>query len=138
MKAEELSIGDWVNVPNYYWDDSPYVGKVDGIVKKHGTYYLQFSDAFSAEIDKCEPIPITQEILEKNGFVLESEGWVYYKNPKLKEQDYICISFRHNGETRSVEINFMHKAQCVFRHIYDVHELQHAFRLCGITKEIEL
>ena len=59
MKPEELSIGDWVNVLNYHWDGSPYTGQVNGITKKHGTYYLQFGSALSAEIDRCEPIPIT-------------------------------------------------------------------------------
>ena len=41
MKAEELSIGDWINVTNYHLDGSPYTGQVNGITKKHGTYYLQ-------------------------------------------------------------------------------------------------
>jgi hypothetical protein len=68
MKASELSIGDWVKVLNYYWDGSPYIGQVDGIMKKHGTYYLRFGDALSTEIDMCVPIPLTPEILEKNGF----------------------------------------------------------------------
>lgn len=27
MKIQELSIGDWANVPNYYWDESLYVGQ---------------------------------------------------------------------------------------------------------------
>ena len=77
MKPEELSIGDWVNVLNYHLDGRPYTGQVNGITKKHGTYYLQFGSALSAEIDRCEPIPITKEILEKNGFKLKEKGVLY-------------------------------------------------------------
>ena len=126
IKPEELSIGDWVFMPQ----KNDFTKYTQGQIEAYDLFYGRIID--------CKPIHITSEILEKNGFVLESDGWVYYKNPELKEQDYICVSFRHNGETRRVEINFMHKAQCVFRHIYYVHELQHALKLCGIHKNIEL
>ena len=92
IKAEELSIGDWVNVLNYHWDGSPYSGQVNGITKKHGTYYLQFSSALSAEIDRCEPIPITKEILEKNGFSGEM-----YAIFKIDEHIWLEYCFSSSG-----------------------------------------
>ena len=138
IRVEEISIGDWVNVPNYYWDESPHVGQVDGIIKRHGTYYLQFSSAFSAEIDRCKPIPITPEIIEKNGFELKPDGWLW-SNEGLEEQNYIFIQFRKGCDgVRNCEINFIHRAQVTFKQLYFVHELQHALKLCGIPKNIEL
>lgn len=125
-------IGDWVNIMVEGYDNPTQI-------KEIGPFWVKVTqDEKDYEIVLIEPIPITPEILEKNGFVLESDGWVYYQNPEIKQQDYICVSFRHNDEPRSVEINFIHKAQCVFRQIYEVHELQHALKICGVSKNIEL
>ena len=132
IKIEEISIGDWVMYnPNVFIEDE-YEPTKECFPTK-----INSGEDIDLAIEGCYiPLPITPEILEKNGFVLESDGWVYYQNPELKQQDYICVSFRHNGEPRSVEINFIHKAQCVFRQIYEVHELQHVLKICGINKEI--
>lgn len=139
MKPEELSIGDWVNVLNYHYDGSPYVGQVDGITKKHGTYYLQFGSALSAEIDRCEPIPITPEILEKNGFV--GKPYAFYKNDEHSWLEYYYHEHRlqkwwkgvneWNNHAEVAEILF--QCQCHY-----VHELQHALNLCKANKTIEL
>ncbi len=139
MKPEELSIGDWVNVPNYYWDESPYVGQIDGIVKRHGTYYLQFSDAFSAEIDKCEPIPITPEILEKNGFksIYQNEKSAYKWKEYDDDDNYqsIIIDFK----VKAASGMWNEKSRMLYKgRILYVHELQRAIKLCGISKNIEL
>ena len=135
MNPEELSIGDWVKVLNYHWDGRPYTGQVDGIMKKHGTYYLQFGSALSVEIDRCEPIPITPEILEKNGFE-SAENIFGLKTYKLND-DFVL-------EDRGEE-------KCLCRSCYKmqpsstfwvcnieyVHQLQHVLKLCGINKTIE-
>ena len=139
MKPVELSIGDWVNVLNYHWDGSPKTAQVDGITKKHGTYYLQFGSALSAEIDMCEPIPITPEILEKNGWKVKKRFVQYGKfgcgllmlwntedNKILRNLHKLDINdFSDKGFRVRIECNY-------------VHQLQHALRLCGIEKEIEL
>lgn len=139
MKASELSIGDWVKVLNYHWDGSPYIGQVDGIVKKHGTYYLQVGGALSAEIDMCEPIPITPEILEKNGFSgegyailkLDDDSWLdyYYHEHRLRKWWEGVDEWQNDAKVKDITF------QC---HCYYVHELQHALRLAGAGKEIEL
>ena len=139
MKPEELSIGDWVNVLNYHWDGRPYTGQVNGITKKHGTYYLQFGSGLYAEIGRCEPIPITKEILEKNGFSgemyaifkIDEHIWLeyYYHEHRLSRWWRGIDEWNNHAEVS--EVSF--ECRC-----YYVHELQHALRLCGIEKEIEL
>lgn len=135
MKIQDLSVGDWVNVLNYHWDGSPYTGQIDGIIKKHGTYYLQFGSALSAEIDRCEPIPITKEILEKNGFKLKEESERYIKTDDFYDVE-IC---EYNDGLWIVTLT-----DCEFTlphsqvHVSYVHQLQQAMRLYGIEKEIEL
>lgn len=143
IRVEEISIGDWVNIPNYYWDESPHVGQVDGIVKKHGTYYLQFSDAFSAEIDRCKPIPITPEILEKNGFVVNKRIYPYPYYEYINKEDELKVGFAFPQGNRTSynepwvyidsEYVLVEHLPCIY-----VHELQHALKLCGISKNIEL
>lgn len=144
IKIEELSIGDWVNVLNYHWDGRPYTGQVNGITKKHGTYYLQFGSALSAEIDRCEPIPITKEILEKNGFRLKEEAESYTEYVSGDEHSIITYVFYKESiydvdTLLDCEVGYVGGLDRIHHcHVKYVHELQHALRLCGINKTIEL
>ena len=130
IKAEELMIGDWVMSIH---PAMPRPIKVTGISEddigyKNGILHISF----------IEPIPITPEILEKNGFELKPDGWLW-SSEGIEDQNYIFIQFRKGcDEVRNCEINFIHKAQCTFKQMYFVHELQHALKLCRIPKNIEL
>ena len=120
MKANKLMIGDWVKINDV---DYPAPAQVGGITKKHGTFYAHFPQWDLNVVDeKLEPIPLTKEILEKNGFF---ENWKYGWN---------------YGDNSNITID-----RDMFIHIFEldvklncVHELQHALKLCGIKKEIEL
>lgn len=78
-----------------------------------------------------EPIPLTLEILEKNGFVRElSDCGIDYSSEVYK----LRIIRRRNDEGWTIYANhFGLDKKDLF-----VHELQHALRLCGIEKEIKL
>ena len=86
-----------------------------------------------------EAIPLTAEILEKNGFPLDVEETNHplYKGTEIKE--YI-ISMPPNGYKEHLiwngEYYIMFDSPKV--RIDYVHQLQHALRLCGIDKEIVL
>ena len=105
MKANELMIGDWVMAP----DDYPVMVS---------TYYLPFYLSY-------EPIPLTEEILEKNGFERSYNTYMLgdfrlgipnqYSPFNVKEEYYILDIARNRMP------------------IQYVHELQHALRLCGLT-----
>ena len=110
MEITELMVGDWVyqDVP-----EQPYFQIED---------YYDISDA-----DDFEPIPITPEILKRNGFVcLELEG-------KLTFVDNAHLALVSDKEF-SGPYNIFH-TQIMIEY---VHELQHALRLCKIDKEIKL
>ena len=135
--TKRMKIGDIVE---YLDVDQPVpvvVVKIDGpssvvcLKQKNG-------HKFNTTIEYLRPIPLTAEMLEKNGFVLENDGWVYYQDAANKEQNYICIGFRHNNEPRKVELNYVNKAQMVIRTIYYVHQLQHAISLCEINKQTNI
>lgn len=88
-------------------------------------------------IDEIKPIPLTPEIIQKNGFVLRPDGWIWCKDDGNEEQNYIFIQFRKGcDEVRTVELSFVGKVQGTFRHIYEVHELQNLLEICRIEKEI--
>lgn len=142
MKASELSIGDWVKVLNYYWDGSPYIGQVDGIMKKHGTYYLRFGNALSTEIDMCVPIPLTPEILEKNGFNVKEEDETHTIYVRADENSIIKYAFLketiYGVDTAfECEFGFVGGLDRIHHfHIKYVHELQHALRLARVKKDV--
>lgn len=80
------------------------------------------------ERNEIEPIPLTQKILEKNGFKKElSEDNIHYRFILI--YDGVKFSLLY---ARSV---FQWLGPLDFKY---VHELQHALRLCGINKEIKV
>ena len=134
MKANELMIGDWVYLIHTEDNIAPY---------KEETRI----EADDLSRDACileahyEPIPLTPEILEKNGFV-ENRGVTSWKFETEKE-DLIDI-YGYNEYHLSINIEDTHGSGKGYRWmlnnlvIFYVHQLQHAIRLCGIEKEITL
>lgn len=129
IRADELMLGDWLKYETF-----------DKIVKVTALYGSMVNTNVVTPLfpDDLEPIPITPKILEKNGFELKADGWLW-STEGLEDQNYIFIQFRKGCEgVRNCEINFIHRAQFTFKQMYFVHELQHALKLCGIPKNIEL
>lgn len=144
MKAKELMIGDWVMVYRegvadcgqyFEWQE---VGHVIGLGDKIIT--VQYSDEEETETEEdVKPIQITPEILEKNGFKGEMYAFLdispslyleyYYHEHRLREWWTGIDEWNNDAEVKEI----VFKCQCHY-----IHELQHALRLCGIEKEIEL
>ena len=87
------------------------------------------------------------EILEKNGFkkVLDEDATECYRYYNRAADGYIKISLYDGGDGGwSIEIVNYEKFddnEIVYNNNFiflKVHQLQHALRLCGIEKEIEL
>lgn len=132
MKANELMIGDWVL-------DGKNIAQIvmitcDGIIE------TTFNE--NSNIELIEPIPLTQEILEKNGF----ENGKFNVSPQyyLEDNDVFIgvtlkdIPDKHKGiDIAKGKLYFQYDISYIEEPIY-VHQLQHALRLCGIEKEIIL
>lgn len=91
----------------------------------------------------CKPIPLTKEILEKNGFVSN----LTWHHCDIEIGNYIvCVQFGYNNKIWYVKIHQTGKDNVVpsektslyLTHIQHVHQLQHALRLCGIEMKFEL
>ena len=125
MNANEFMIGDWVQ----YRDDfnevtGPY--EIDLISNDE----IAFKGAWFARVfnNNIEPIPITAEILEKNGFV-------HYEEDEESFHDKDCVFIKQNLGEYGVCLDKIRTTSGTFHY---VHELQHALRLCGVEKEIKL
>ena len=133
MKANELQIGDWV----HYWildidakiNDIMNTGRL-GIIFTDSKDEVGYIHGIMSE--SIKPIPITPEILEKIGFWREHNvGYV------MEEGEYEFIYDLFDHKLRILK----NREQILNLEYWDemcVHELQHALRLCGIEKEIEL
>ena len=121
MKAKDLMIGDW-----YAFRGHPYKCTANDIAS------LAECEEKGAPTDISE-IPLTPEILEKNGFVCSDKS--SRKPYQLRNNsNYVSvIKGRFNARNIGVIGKPMNAMQIDCNYI---HELQHALRLCGIDKEI--
>lgn len=137
MKANELMIGDWVQCRDEFNEvTGPY--EIDLISNDEIAFKGEmFARVFNNSI---EPIPLTPEILEKNGFVNKKGRFMQKGNfdvPPLIM--WHLVDDKILGHPKSqLEIHHGEKSMHVSLVCIYVHELQHALRLCGIEKEIEL
>lgn len=145
MKQTELMIGDWVHIPML--DDAT----------KNYVCYSQVRQLYDCDLDcyafkelkyeEVKPIPLTAEILERNGFskvpqtecsnpyhwTLEryeegSEGLLYrIKAYKTLFRGMYAIIYNYAD---CEQINFG-------KQIESVHELQHALHLCGLSDLVD-
>ena len=120
MKAEELMRFDWVHLVD---DNTPR--QVDWI--RSGEVGLFWNKTVTPPY--LGPIPLTPEILEKNGLVFMAGLWYL----RTEERKPIQIVFKDNNVI-TLSIN----ATPVPIGLKYVHQLQHALRLYGIEKTIEL
>lgn len=128
MKANEIILGTYV----YFncFDGSKIVVRVTGF--NNGIVYGDSKNGSHwCNIKNVEPIPLTPEILEKNGFVEWRDKCYRWK---YAEGIYISADFIEEEPWAHIS-NRCYSATPVCRY---VHEFQHAMRLCGIEKEIEL
>ena len=137
MKANGLMVGDWVKFPGGTIDkivDLPYIeGK--GICAS----FAASATLFPFSVDKLEPIPLTPEILEKNGF--KPQGcYKFTYTDNYCSIEIICAP-DESEDNEIVYTSGVYMAGATFRTTITmeyIHELQHALHLCGIEKEIIL
>lgn len=136
LKIRDLSVGDWVQ--NNYGNYVKVVGMWQGCNFNYQVDILR--DGKIGTIAPCNihPIPITAEILEKNGWrVIEKEvlGDEYeYDGEKRVWDDYsidIC-------ETKPGVFWYSWRSEYFMWRLEYVHQLQHLIRLAGLDKEINL
>lgn len=132
MKAKELMLGDWVY--NTYHKKNIKITPYDFFTHGHlnGHQYIMGLGTPCLGRD-LEPIPLTPEILEKNGFKYNDEE-VY--DDCIWSDGNIMLRLEYGFRivvTNDFDDESTNRTPFVLRY---VHQLQHALRLCGIDKEI--
>ena len=133
METKELIIGDLV----LYKDKPIMVWEIDEYYDRINTEPDGYNAIRCIEISDIKPIPLTPEILEKNGFVeFIPHNWqividnimIEIREPEHNVAIWLDWAERNTGTYASY---MLPGPDCV-------HELQHVLRLCGINKEIIL
>lgn len=126
IKISELSIGDWVVLENQPFKvigiNPPYVDLLGNGNR------LRLSDI---DNDNLSSIPLTPEILDKNGLCVVEEDADFSEYELFGSENF---SIFHAKGTLHYRLETP-QASVV---CWSVHQLQHALRLAGVEKEIEV
>lgn len=133
MNTKELMIGDWVKLT-----DPINKGEEVKVRTIYDNGYVAIDGALTRSI---EPIPITEDILDKNFKDIAEPHqriyggrWVYY-------DEYIEIEItEYNEGIWQVDVDEVEMSGLPSWKMYvsNVHQLQHALRLCNFDKNIEI
>lgn len=144
MRAKDLMVGDWVYDTILKGNTKVEILSLSGI---RGDYHDNVWDEKT-----FESIPLTEEILVKNGFERKSERLRHIEfelviNPDTEDEHWMVVKLHPANE--NCDVNWAHiyyvpssrvDLNTIETKIVDccVHHLQHILRLCGIDKDIEL
>lgn len=138
LKISDISVGDWVRYKGKECTIASIYMAAEGYPHEVALTYQGICCGV-AYIDHLEPIPITAEILEKNGFMRGNRG-DFYHHLRLDKNRTLYIHASTNGWR--VEITYDAAGILRTTHLMpdmnSVHDLQHAIRLAGLDKEINL
>jgi hypothetical protein len=130
MKTNDLMVGDYISVK-----PSGMPIKVAAVHHKKVAYHAVINKLSWVRESLLEPIPLTQEILEKNGLEKDNHGRLYgeYFDEDINDDLEITV----DDKTGEIWWSYNWNEYYIIRLRY-VHQLQNALRLCGIKKEIKL
>ena len=135
IKITDLSVGDWVQ------DKNGTKAQILGIENWSDGYALNVRikgvDIGNIRADSAYPISITPEILEKNGCE-QLEDWNNPTRLSYAAEDYYATGWMDKDTWNCGVHNDNIDELVIIAKAKYVHELQHAFRLAGNTREIEL
>lgn len=142
MRPDEIQMGDWLRLRYKSYPDEVQVVKdfrveqVRHIGWTDGSLCVYGKEGNVSEVSRVEPIPVTISILIKNGFAEARHS----KRPSYQFIDGNTYAGWWNGRLNMRYNPFPGKRPSNYIHIdcRFVHQLQHAFRLAGIEKEIVL
>jgi hypothetical protein len=132
LKISDLSVGDWVEYEGLHYPIT-FVGYGEGGDGSLVNLIRPDLSCFTCKISDIHPIPITTEILEKNGFVKNGE-YDEWNIGNWNDIPFIGISLsRQSMRIKNLRTDIFLENKVVY-----VHQLQCALRLAGVDKKINL
>ena len=125
IKCQDLMIGDWCCSGHGLPMQITNVGDDYAYATFEGNECDPWE--FDDKDDQPEPIPITPEILEKNGFIKVNSQRYDYGSP-----DNDCY-VKVNPKKNMIHVNGRNANSNLYSHSF-IHELQRALRLCGLNE----
>lgn len=162
LKISDISVGDWVNVMTEKLTSLVFCEEIEIArgyihsqikgIREDGYIAVEAADGRYTLVNLgcIEPIPITAEILVKNGFVRRSTEFPIYEYTtllgKMLRTTVVNLNHPYNYilcriEDTSKEFHELERTpvnSSIDRNPIHIHDLQHALRLAGIDKEINL
>lgn len=159
LKVTDLMVGDWVKLHydiNYKTGESLYTNVRITSINEDGTINVSMHDGDGWDADLINPIPITKELLEKNGFevrnrneggrdFITSRGVIDNGKSIVKMHNH--AGYIHTSEKWDVGINIILdpnrldpigniiNSTIAYCELTYLHELQHLLKLCNIDFE---
>lgn len=144
MTEKDLMIGDWVQFSN----GSKIKSRINCISPYQHHVAHTDNATWIDNYDEIEPIPLTEEILKLNGFEdananngLKFRWYVLYAYQEYgdiwgRTSHEIVVAWREFNSDIFIERPYADTTQrkISVADIRYVHELQHAFRLCGLKE----
>ena len=125
MKCKELQIFDWIQ------DENGFQWQIIGVGDDYAYATFEGNEGdpweFDDKDDQLKPIPLTPEILEKNGFIKVNSQRYDYGYP-----DTDCY-VKVNPKKNMIHVNGRNANSNLYSHSF-VHELQRVLRLCGLDE----
>ena len=136
LKIGDLSVGDWVGVRCGTKINAFKVEEIRFNYFIHKYVAVLNNKAYGLPTTELNPIPITAEILEANGFV--KNGGVYLWSNK-QHRVFVCLKeFSPSVDVEEIDEQFDTMGSRIEVTQLNAHQLQHALRLAGVDKEINL
>lgn len=145
IRADQLQIGDYVLV-------SGTPRRVESITKKKIGYHINPQTdkrLYYARLRDVEPIEITEEVLEQNGFDKNGMRTIYFLDSELVDNFQTVIRFDMQFKVANVVRqkfikpkdvtfdDFATERRAFVKSLY-IHQLQQACRMCGIKIDWKL
>lgn len=130
MKANELQVGSFVLL-----DGKPI--KVSSVHKRKIGYHTSQTKMTFVFEGKIQPIQITPELLEKNGFEREKLITLYNHYTGIDNRVSLHDDFMSMNSKNMWSVHIDSEDYCSIAHceLTYVHELQHLLRICKIDFE---
>ncbi|MBP5455331.1 MAG: hypothetical protein J6Y37_02425 [Paludibacteraceae bacterium] len=124
LNVNDLMVGDWVMCKDY-----PMREKVTRICPGH----------FVRSLCTFEPIPLTQDILIKSGFLTfgDAKYYMWNNSSSMVTHVFVLITFEHGDIDVVIRYDDVDVKSKKHKQLY-VHELQHIFKAFNLDIELNV